>query len=130
MCSKPALPFAFDFADALVQNLDLSKSDAESSIDWPYAIISDFAWVSSQAKAVSVLSALNIIIMGVGTLVDGLLCSPGRNNHLFPSLSRGLTLVRNLNESAINKRQEFESRSTDIHYLTRQVSCSRLLLPR
>lgn len=98
MCTATTLPFAFDLAPALLQSLGMNQSDAEHLTDCPYAIISDFDWISRTSKAVSVLSILDIAVMGIGTLLDGLVFSPGRNNYSYPSLSRAFTFVCNVTQ--------------------------------
>lgn len=94
ICTKTTLPFSFDLAAALLIDLGLSPSDGQQAIDWPFAVISDFIWISSLSKAVSVLSVFNIVIMGIGILIDGLLFSPGNNGDLYTGLSRSFSMVR------------------------------------
>lgn len=94
ICTKTSLPFSFDLSSALLNDLGLSLSDGQQAIDWPFAVISDFIWISSVSKAISVLSVLNIIVMGIGLLIDGLVFSPGNNGDLYTSLSRGFSMVR------------------------------------
>lgn len=72
----------------------MNLSVGQEAIDWPFAIISDFTWISAMSKAVSVLSILNIIVMGIGLLIDGLLFSPRKNCALYTALSRSFSLVR------------------------------------
>lgn len=94
LCARTTLPFSFDLSSALLNDLGLSLSGGQQAIDWPFTIISDFIWISSISKAVSILSILNIIIMGIGLLIDGLLFSPGNNGNLYTWLSRSLSMVR------------------------------------
>ncbi|GAM41932.1 hypothetical protein TCE0_042f15448 [Talaromyces pinophilus] len=83
VCTKTTLPFGLDMSSALLQDLGLNLSVGQQAIDWPYAVISDSIWISSTSKAVSVLFILNIIIMGIVILIDGLLCSPGKYYELY-----------------------------------------------
>lgn len=77
-----------------MNDLGLSLGVGQQAIDWPFAVISDFIWISSVSKAVSILSVLNIIVMGIGLLIDGLLFSPGNNGTLYRGLSRSFSMVR------------------------------------
>jgi hypothetical protein len=93
ICTKTTLPFSFNLSCALLNNLGLSPSDGQQAINWPFAVISDFIWVSPVSMALSVLSVLNIIVMGIGLLIDGLLFTPGNNGNLYACLSRSFSIV-------------------------------------
>jgi hypothetical protein len=90
MCTMTTVPFAFDLGAVLLR--DLAAQDfGQTDIDWPIAVIADFAWIATTTKFMSVLAVLNIVVMGISVLVDGIMFT--RTDLNYPYITRFFYLV-------------------------------------
>lgn len=68
---------------------DLTAQDFDQTdINWPIAVIADFAWIATTTKFLSVLAVLNIVVMGLAVLVDGVMA-----DFNYPYIIRFFSLV-------------------------------------